>query len=219
MRTGGAFRGHSRPTVWRAAIALLLAFLIAVAGSACGSSDDEPAATAAPNNLVSQAEADKHPAGSVEHAFLEYWSALQFQSWAEVVAFYDPSFQDFVGTASIIGGKRLNSSSYPQLKPAITVVTRDHSLTTIKYKLQFIDGTKELASITWRKLDGNWRIVYDSRLDAELNQFAQNQVEIEQNGALPTEADQVSPDATRAGNAGAQKQARFLQQELDLTNP
>jgi hypothetical protein len=202
-----------------AAIALFAASLLILAISGCGSSSDEPRGTIAPDNLVSRSEADEHPTGGVEAAFLEYWSDLQFQSWAEVASYYDPSFRDFVGTASIMAGKKINASSYPQLKPSIVGVTRGRDLTTIKYTLQFIDGTKELASMSWRKVGGNWQIVYDSRLDAELSQVAENNVEIDQNGVLPTEADPISPDATRAGSVAAQSQARFLEQELDLRNP
>lgn len=155
----------------------------------------------------------------MKHAFLEYWSALQFQSWAEVASYYNPSFRAFVGTASIIGAKKVNAPSYPDLKPSIVGFTRRRGLTTIKYTLQFIDGTKELTSVSWRKVGGNWQIVYDSRLDAELSQYAENRVEIEQNGVLPTEADQISPEAIQAGSVAAQSQAHFLRQESNLTNP
>jgi len=167
-------------------------------------------------HLVSQAEADRQPRDSAERAFLEYWSDLQYQSWAEVAAYYEPAFRDSVGTAAIIGGKKINGSSYPQLKPAIVRVRAKEAFTTINYSLVFIDGSKELASVTWRKNAGSWQLVYDSRLDAELKQYAENRVELEENGTLPTDAADASPEAVRAGAAAAQAQARFIQQALGL---
>lgn len=204
--------------VYRAVLALFLACIAVFGLTACGSSSDPPAASkGAPSNLITRAEADKPPAGSVERAFVEYWSDLQYQSWAEVASYYDPAFREFVGTAAIIGGKKVNGSNYQQLKPAIVKVRSDDDFTTINYTLQFLDGSKELASVTWRKLGGSWQLVYDSRLDTELKQFAENRVEIEQNGTLPAGPEDVSPDATRAGEAAAQAQARFLQQELETS--
>jgi hypothetical protein len=205
--------------VLRATIALFAASLMSFGASACGNSAVGPTSSAPPGNLVLRSEVDGPPEGSVKHAFLEYWSALQFQSWAEVASYYDPSFRDFAGTPSIIGAKKLNGPSYPDLKPSIVGVTRHSGLTTIKYTLWLSDGTKELASVTWQKVGGNWQIIYDSRLDAELSQFAENRVEIDQNGVLPTSLDQISPDAARAGSVATQSQARFLEQELDLRNP
>lgn len=164
---------------------------------------------------------DKFPPRSVERAFIEYWSDLQFQAWAGVVSYFDPTFREFVGTADIIAGKKLNASSYPELKPE-EVEVRDgpESTTTVYYSLRFLDGTKELDSTTWRKVDGNWQIIYESRLDAELSQHAANEAEIGLNGVLPTDPNQtLSPAATRADNAAGQLQARFLQQELSLNGP
>jgi hypothetical protein len=183
--------------------------------SACGNSAEGPAASVPPDNIVSRSEVDRYPKGDVQHAFLEFWSALQYQAWAEVISYYDPSFRDSVGTVAIIGGKKLNASSYPLIKPSILGVTRQGDLTTIKYAVRLSDGTQERASVTWRKVRGTWQIVFDSRLDAELNQFAEDRVEIARSGGLPTDLDKVSPSAVRAGNAASQRQAIFLQ-SLDI---
>jgi hypothetical protein len=204
----------------RALPAFLAALALALTFAACGDSSDPPAATAdAPNNVITQAEADRHPRGSIERAFLEYWSALQYQSWAEVASYYDPAFRDFIGTAMIIGAKKINGSTYPQLKPALVEARPHPAFTTLDYSVQFLDGTRELASTSWRRSEGSWQMVYDSRLDEEMRQLAENRVEIAQNGTLPTDPAEVSPDATRAGAAAAQAQARFLQREFDLKRP
>lgn len=214
MRIGRGLRSVSRSTLVKAALPFFAAWVVVLGISACG--DSSSTEERAPNNLVSQTEADRQPPNSAERAFLEYWSDLQYQSWAEVAAYYEPAFRDSVGTAAIIGGKKINGSSYPQLKPAIVRVSDKGRFTTIKYSLVFIDGSKELASVTWRKNDGSWQLVYDSRLDAELKQYAENRVELEENGTLPTDAANASPEAVRAGAAAAQAQARFIQQALGL---
>jgi hypothetical protein len=207
----------SRSTLFRVALPLFAAWAVILAFSSCG--DSSPETERAPNNLVSQSEADHQPSDSVERAFLEYWSDLQYQSWAEVAAYYEPDFREAVGTAAIIGGKKVNGSSYPQLKPTLVGTRESGGTTTIKYSLLFIDGTKELASVTWRKRDGNWQLVYDSRLDAELRQYAENRVELEDNGVLPTDPADVTPEAIRAGATAAQAQARFIQEALGRESP
>ncbi len=198
--------------MFKAALPLFAAWIVILGISSCGGSDAEPQRP--PDNLVAQSEVDRQPTGSVEGVFLEYWSDLQYQSWAEVAAYYDPDFRAAVGTAAIIGGKRVNAPSYPQLKPAIARVRDRGDFATINYSLRFIDGSKELASVTWRKLDGSWQIVYDSRLDAELKQYAENRVEVEENGVLPTDPAEVSPAARRAGEAAARRQAQYAEQAL-----
>jgi hypothetical protein len=192
--------------------------ILAVA-SGCGNASEGPATAAPPGNLVSSSEVDAMPAGGVKQAFLEYWSALQFQAWAEATSFYSEAFRDSIGVAAIIGAKKLNAPSYPQLKPALESVADRGGLTTIKYSLRLVDGTRELSSVAWRKEEGNWQIVYDSRLDAELSQLAQNKVELARAGVLPTDISQVSPAARRAGEKAAQAQARFVERELSLTSP
>jgi hypothetical protein len=198
--------------LFKAALPLLVAWIAILGISSCG--DSSPETERVPDNLISQGEVDRQQHGSVQQAFLEYWSDLQYQSWAEVAAYYEPDFRAVVGTAAIIGGKKVNAPSYPQLKPEIVRVRDRGDFATINYSLRFIDGSKELASVTWRKLDGSWQLVYDSRLDAELKQYAENRVEVEENGVLPTDPAAVSPAARQAGEAAARKQAEFAEEAL-----
>ena len=169
-------------------------------------------------SLLSEAELSKYPEGSVEQAFFEYWSNLQYQSWADVAAYYDPRFRDYIGTSKVIGAKKLGASSYPLLKPKVVRVSSAHGTTTIYYTLVLPEGTKELGSITWRKDGGNWEIIYDSRLDAELSQAASALAEAK-TGSIPTEATPASPEALRAGKEAEQLQAQFLQEELHVNRP
>jgi hypothetical protein len=196
----------------RVLCASVAALAVAIAVASCGSSSPTPSAAAAAKALLKEREFDRYPRGSVERTFLEYWSDLQFQSWADAAAYYDPGFRDFVGTAAVIGAKKVNGSAYPLLRPHIVRVDTDDGDSTVYYTVKLADSSKELHSITWIEDDGNWQIVHDSRLDAELNQFAQNRVE----GAVPTEAPHVpSPEAARAGQAASQLQARFLETLLE----
>jgi hypothetical protein len=218
VRTGGAFTGRARPTILRTC-ALLAAILTVLALEACGNAATGPEGSNPPNNLITRAEVDKAKRGGVEQAFLEYWSALQFQAWTEAASYFDPAFRRFVGTASIIDAKRINAPSYPDLKPTAVSITSHRGLTTIRYDVWLSEGTKELASVTWRKVGGNWQIFFESRLDAELNQLGTNEVEIRRHGVLPTEASQISPAAARAGYKLSRLQAQFAERELDLEAP
>ncbi len=196
-------------------MASLLGLILAFSVSSCGTTSSETASAPASSNVLTAAELSHYPPGSVQRAFLRYWSALQYQSWAEVAAYYEPRFRAFMGTASIISAKKQNTSTFPLLKPAIVGLSKNLGDTTIRYSLIFAEGTKEQASMTWRRERGNWQIIYDSRLDAELGQLAQNRVEIQKNGTVPTDASTPpSAAATRAASAAAQRQAVFLQKEL-----
>jgi hypothetical protein len=170
--------------------------------------------------MIDHAELVKYPAGSVDRTFLEYWSNLQFHSWANIAAYYDPSFRDFVGTAHVINAKKVGASSYPVLKPELVRTSSGQGVTTVYYTVIMEDGTKELASTTWRKVGGNWQIVYDLRMDAELSQLAQEEVQLAEAGPSTASTEQPpSTKALRAGRAASQIQARFLQQELQLSRP
>lgn len=220
MRTGGVFQRISRSALRRAALASVSALIVAATVSACGTSETGPPSGVAPNNTISHSELAKYPDGSVDRTFLEFWSNLQFRSWADVAAYYDPSFRDFVGTANVISAKKAGAASYTVLKPAIVRTSSGQGVTTVYYEVTLEDGTKELASTTWRKVGGNWQIVYDSRMDAELAQVAQEKAQLAEADASNPSAEQpLSKKATRAGKAAAQIQARFLQQELQLNRP
>lgn len=195
----------------------MAAVIATLALSACGSSEPSKPASSAesePSNLITPAELRKYPSGSVQQAFLNFWSDLQYRSWSDVAAFYDPAFRKFIGTANIIGAKKLNGSTYPQLKPEIQRIGKSPEATTIYYTLRLPEGTKELNSITLKKDTGNWQVIYDSRLDNELAQLEQNRVELAKTGKLQPNPEEVSPEAAKAGNRGSELQAKFRQQQL-----
>ena len=197
-----------------------LATALAVLLSSCGGGSSEASTRPAASNVVTAAEINRYPAGSVKRSFLNYWSDLQFQSWADVAAYYDPALRKFIGTPVLIGAKRLNASVYVLVKPEITRMKEEDDTTTIYFSVRLPDGTQELASTTWRKIQGNWEIVYDSRLDAELNQFARNRAEVQKNGSIATDSSQPpDPAVVQAGERAAQMQARFLELELHAEKP
>lgn len=220
MGTDGVRVGGRRSAQWhRNAMWCALAIAVAVAAGCGSSSTSTPATPSTGDNLLSAQEISKQPSGSVQKSFLGYWSSLQYRSWADAAAYYDPVFRDFVGTVSLIGAKKVSSSIYPLVKPKIERLGSDGPNTTIFYTLVLPDGTKELNSTTWRRNGGNWQIIYDSRLDAELGQLATNQAEVKQSGALPSGTGPASPEAVRAGKAAEQEQARFLEEELNTSAP
>jgi hypothetical protein len=78
------------------------------------------------------------------------------------------------------------------------------------------EGTTELASTSWRRNDGNWELIFDSRLDGELSASAQERVTLaeEDEDGLATELP-PSAKALRAGRAASRLQAEFLQDVLN----
>jgi hypothetical protein len=203
----------------RTSILALVGLALVLGVAACGGGASESTASLPPSNLLRPSEISHYPAGSVQRSFLQFWSDLQFRSWADAVAFYDPRFRKFVGTATVISAKKANASAYPLLKPQIVRVGTNPTDTTIFYTVRLAEGTKELASTTWLKEGGNWEMIYDSRLDAELGQLARDRTEIERTGSPPSATKQPSPRAARVANEAEQLQARFLQQELNTGKP
>ncbi len=201
-----------------AAFACLATLAVLFTFSSCGTKDSNQTSSLAPSNVLQPSDFSRYPEASAERAFIEYWSDLQYRSWANMAAYYHPRFRDFVGTDAVIGAKKLNASIYPLLKPAIVRVDADGEDTTVYYTLRLTTGSKELNSITLRRDDGNWQIIYDSRLDEELAQLAQNRAEIKEEGALRTDASTPpSAQAVRAAQSAAQLQARFLDEELSTS--
>jgi hypothetical protein len=217
-------RSSVGPSAARRHAVVVVAILTSIAFglSACGSSSPTSGSSASSpeSALLESSDFSRYPKGSVQRTFFEYWSDMQYRSWANVASYYDPRFRDFVGTASIIGAKKLNGSSYPVLRPELVRVRPSREATTVYYTLRLEDGTKELDSTSWRRDDGAWQIVYDSRLDSELDQLATNRVELEETGAVATDASQpISSKAAKSGITASQLQARFLEQELKISAP
>ncbi|MBS1860579.1 MAG: hypothetical protein JSS68_02595 [Actinobacteria bacterium] len=215
MRTGDPSpkrsRGALRAVRVGASAAIVSVLLLVVAG--CGGTDSNPPTEA--RNLLTTKEIQKYPPGSAERAFLSFWSDLQYQSWAEAATYYSPGLREFVGTAKIVGAKKVDASTFPLVKPVIAGTTDDGDTTTIRYSIVLPEGTTELGSTSWRKEGGNWEMTYDSRLDPELNQFARNQVEIEENGAVSSDASQPpSAAAAQAGVEASHLQAESLEEAL-----
>jgi hypothetical protein len=211
---GGSSWGRSALPYRRKAIAIGAGLLLALALVSCGRSSPGPPANTAPSNVLRPAELTRYEEGSVERTFLEYWSDLQFQAWADVAAYYDPRFRDFIGTAALIDAKKVGATFYPSLKPTIERVTDGQEEASVYYSLRREDGTKELASTTWRRSDGGWRMIHDSRLDAELNQAAQERVQLTAGGGEAGSTAEGSPEALRAGKAASRLQSLFLE-EID----
>ena len=109
MGTGADSSGRSRLVARRAIQAALAALITVLALSACGSSEaSKPTSSSGsePGNLITAAELKKFPERTVQQAFLNFWSDLQFRAWPMRRLTSNRRFRRFVGTASVIGAKR-----------------------------------------------------------------------------------------------------------------
>jgi hypothetical protein len=219
VRTGGGALNRFWASISRLVLILGVTASVALAIASCGSSATGPPSAGAPNNILRAAEIEKYEPGDVERTFLEYWSNLQFHSWAEVAAYYDPDFRDFVGTARLIEAKKTGASVYPTLQPEIIRSTTNDGTTTVYYSLRLEDGSLEPASTSWRREGGNWQMIHDSRLDAELAQVAQERVQYGGDRANVESSEPLSAEALQAGKVAANMQARFLEEELEVEAP
>src|SRR5918995_1181404 len=95
----------NRPREHRLAVqtvaAMCLGLIVVIVTVGCS---DAPAGTgtqsaAAPSSapLVSSREIDAEKPGSVERAFLSYWSFLQASAWLEALSYYDPDLIRAIG--------------------------------------------------------------------------------------------------------------------------
>lgn len=186
----------------RVLLALGLVAPVALAGG-CGGGNKEEGRTLAntsivsdakplPKVLISRSEELRYPSGSVQRAFLEYWSALQFQSWPAAVSFFDPEIRNDLGVARVAEALRSQAPYFRSTKPAIVAVTKSRDgETVVRYLANDRSGNAVTRAVAWHRLRGEWAILFDSFLPEAL-----------QSGALAKEQARIDPTArTPSANA------------------
>ncbi len=193
----------------------LAAVAVALAVGGCGNKDAAPetekrASIAAPvrapaSTEITAADLRRVKPQTASHAFLEYWSDLQWQDWVSALGRYSPGFRRVVGTSKILEALKYQASFYRSVKPKIERESTRQALTTVRYSFD-TSGTRRLSSTILRKQDGRWTLVFDVLLNGALQSWAQTRTQqlTAPGAAKPTK------EALKAGIEASELQARYL---------
>jgi hypothetical protein len=205
--------------VTRSSVPALVLVGAALLLPACGGSADDEArrvqttSVIAKNDpvkkyLVTQAEIEHEASGGVRRAFLEYWSALQFQGWNEAAKTFEPGLRRYVGTDALIRALANQGGSYRSSRPDIQYTTTRGNSALIRYFRVGADAPVA-TSISWtREGSGRWLISYDPLLDQALGDA--RQLEVQQN--TDPLAQKPSAAAVRAGTRARRLQSQYVAQ-------
>jgi hypothetical protein len=203
------------------AILGLAAFAACAALASCGGGATPDAATtpagggrtlplaaeeqrAVQRRLVGTADVRNTKAGSVQRAFLEYWSAIENEEWPIALTYFLPSIQRALKPARLMSALH-NEAQQPPVKPLIrSVRTARGGQTSVRYFVRRADGRLRATSMIWRHAGDLWFIVYSSTLDDSYRAAVQAVVqgEVDPNAVKPSK--QALEAAGRAANAQAE---------------
>lgn len=167
-----------------------------------------PKVSPVPAAVVSNAEIAATPVSSPQRAFLNMWSELQWQSWTEAIAHYQPGLVRAIGAARMLQALAFEASLYRTSKPVLHGQTRRHGLVTIRYTLAGAKALVVPSSITWQREAGHWVVYYDPSLDNILRSWAQAQ----QTSSAPGAS--ASAQVLAAGVKATELQSRYLSRRL-----
>ncbi len=162
--------------------------------------------------LVSEKERAKFPEDSVENAFFNYWSNLQFLDFNTAVDTFDPRLVEFVQSSRLEDSLKLQRGLFLKSKPEIIRVRKRGNRASVRYTIVDIDGQVTPNTITWVRDDGEWKILFDSLLDKILSFHAQNKAQKRIN---PDPKAPPAKQAIEAGDSASRLQRRFLEQLED----
>lgn len=195
-----------------ATIALVTCLLI----SGCGGGADDEGRTIADRSIVAKAKPlenalipestlERYQRDSVQRAFYEYWSSLQWQAFKNAADYYRADLREFVGYDDLLVALIGQGGYFRSSRPEIARVSVGNGETIVRYRVTPVDGDKQTLSQSWRRVKGRWRITYDPFLDTALAQAAQ----LERQAQIDPSAQKPSSAAVRAGNAARRLQARY----------
>ena len=149
------------------ALACRVVLLLVVAGAsalaACGGSDPEQTRRDPPPDtrlaLIGQREIGKLRGNSVERAFFEYWSNLQFQAWPAATSYLAPGLKRAAGgERNVIATLSSESSFFRTARLRLVSSNERRGLTTLRYMVSDDATGRVPRSTTWRRTrGGGWR--------------------------------------------------------------
>lgn len=192
---------------------------LALASSGCGGGGEDEAREVGEQTIaedvqpptkftITEADLSEFPPTSAEHAFVEFWSNAQFQSWDSVASVYDGGLARYIGYDRLVEALKTQATLYRATKPSITRVARDNTATEILYTAEN-QGNPVSLSMRWRRIDGDWRIEYDPLLDLGLRAEAEARVQ----ATIDPRALNLSPEALKAGAEAARLQSEYLKRD------
>jgi len=149
-----------------------------------------------------------YKAGSVERAFSEYWSALQFEAWRTAASYYEPTLRTYIGDDLLLPALEGQAGIFLSNRPVISQVEHLNGETLVKYILRDTGKNETTRSMAWRRVQGKWRIVYDAFLDRALAESRQLEVQAQ----VDPVAQKPSPEALRAAGQARRLQSKFWAQ-------
>lgn len=159
---------------------------------------------------VSESEIANAPRGSVQRAFLQYWSDAQFEGWLAVAQTYEPGLRQFVGQDALVQALTGESAIFRSSRPEIASVTLTVRGARALVRFYRVDTKEKVASsISWiRRAGGRWLIRYDPLLDRALSDLRQ----FEAQRSIDPLALTPAPAALRAGARASRLQSDYLAQ-------
>lgn len=196
---------------------MLVASTLMLAG--CGGSADDEArrlqtrSVIATNDpvqryLVSRAAIEKAPRGSVQRAFLQYWSDLQFQAYDAASFAYEPGLRRLIGDDVLIRALASQGASYRSSRPDIVSSTTNGDRAQVRYFRIGAQDTTPTSSSWTRDGTGRWLITYNPPLDQALADIRQ----LETQQAIDPLAQKSLPAAIRAGSRARKIQSEYAAQ-------
>ena len=202
------------------AVAIASVLLLATAAAGCGGSSDADQAledggqntplTAedrlVERKLVNADEVERQAPGSVERAFIAYWSAVTYREWSVAANFLSDEVRGALDPQYLADAFELENATGTPVKPMIRDVVTTRGQTTVRYYTRSSTGELRPTSMAWVRRGGEWFIRYSPTLDSSYGSAVQQAVQAEVN---PT-ATEPSKAALRAAASASREQAKTL---------
>ncbi len=164
--------------------------------------------------IVSPASADKYPAGSVQRAFVNFWSQMSYNAWGPAVGAFEPGLVKLVGSDLLVDALRtIQTQSHP-VRPLIRGVEHSGNQATVFYFIRISTGALLPTSTSFARHGTQWQIYYMASLDDALGLAAQQRAQARINAASTTPAG----PAIAAGAAARRLQPTYLEMRGPTTS-
>lgn len=170
--------------VWRASVAFSSLLLLTVALAGCGERGSEEATRASgaairadgrltvDPPLLSPKDITRQPAGSPQRRVVEQLFWAQYGNLPNVLAAYDSSVWSAVPPVEIVSTYQFLRPSLAVIAPKIRVVKQSRTRGDVLVGFHARSAPPSQHSFSLRRVDGTWKIFYDTLLDRGLLQYA-----------------------------------------------